>query len=456
MSRIVLGRTTLPLVTALSFALLLTAALGCGRSAPPRHFVLLTVDTLRADHVLSTRAGVALTPNLDHFAQSSVRYSNASSVSTMTAPGVAGFLTGLYPRRSGVTRNTHILQPNITTIAEMLSEAGFTTGGFVANPVVRSGFGFEQGFKEYRLIPKKPPRRFATAQTVNRAATEWLKTVDPMNRIFLWVHYMEPHGPYQPREACADQFIIDRFGEPTEIDLLPPGNNSGFGGIPHYQHTAFDPAPTDGRDYLLRYAAQVRCIDEGIGQILDDLEATGLLEDAVVVITADHGEALLNDNGFYFSHANKLTQDQVAVPLILSAPGIEGGTTVDRAVSTTDILPTVFRLLGLDLPAHVDGADLLDSESHPVFAVRYDEASVRLGEWKLVRTRGSRDARLFNVDEDPDQTTDLAVSRPDIVGSLVPLLNELRRRPALANPISRHELDEETRESLRALGYLTD
>ncbi len=434
-------------------------AVGCGAPTPepaPRHLVLITADTWRADHALTTKAGLAVTPRLAELADRGVVFTEAWSVANATSPGVAGFLTGLVPSRSGVITNDHVLGLAVPTLAEILSMAGFATAGFVANPVVGPGYGFEQGFDHYELLPRPRAYRTAKASSINQRAMDWLRTVDEDRRLFLWLHYMEPHGPYQPLPECSAPFDLDAFGPPVEVGIQPEGRNGGRGAVPHYQTIGFDPPPTDGRDYLLRYAAEVRCLDVGMGEMLDHLRGAGLLDDAVIVVTSDHGEALLDDHGFYFSHANGLTEDQIAVPLVLAAPGLETPATVDRPVSTVDIVPTVLGLLGLEVPGHLDGADLLAAPQRPVFAARQGERAVRFGRWKLLRADQDSPPRLFDLAADSAEARDLEADRPDVVFELVTELEELEVRQVFATPVDRGELDASTQEALRALGYLSD
>jgi len=445
-------------VAACAAAMALVAA-GCHavdeEPSPPRHLVLITVDTWRADHALTQRGGVDLTPRLAELAAGAVVFTDAWSVANATSPGVSGFLTGLLPGRSGVVTNDHVLNLAVPTLAERLSEAGFATGGFVANPVVGPGYGFEQGFDHYELLPRPHDYRTAKAPSVNQRAITWLRSVDPDRRVFLWLHYMEPHGPYQPLPECAALFDIDAFGEPVPVGIQPEGKNGGRGAVPFYQTIGFRPPPTDGRDYLLRYAAEVRCVDAGIGDMLDRLRAEGLLADAVVAIAADHGEALLGDHGFFFSHANGLTEDQIDVPLMIAAPGLPAAT-VDRPVSTADIVPTVVALLGLEPPDYVDGADLLAGEATPVFAARLDERAVRAGRWKLVVDDVGGAPRLFDLVEDPAEVDDVAADHPETVAALLADLADVDTRRVFATPVDRGELDESTRDQLRALGYVSD
>ncbi len=184
------------------FASLLLAACGVPAPAPettePRHLVLITVDTWRADHFLKERAGVFLTPSLAQLAARALHFPNASSPATETSAGVAAILTGLLPERSGVVVNAHTLPQLLPTLTTVLGDAGYRSGAFVANPVLAPGVGFERGFEHYDHVRRPAHRAKARADTVNRRALAWLDSLAPQDRIFLWLHYMEPHGPYHP------------------------------------------------------------------------------------------------------------------------------------------------------------------------------------------------------------------------------------------------------------------
>ena len=431
----------------------------CG-GAPPqeagelRHLILLTVDTWRADHSFVELAGVRLTPELERLGRSSIRFAEASSVSALTSGGVAGILTGLYPRRSGVVANAHMLPKTLPTLASVLRDAGFATAAFVANPVLAPGYGFEAGFAHYELVKRQRPRRKARGSDVNRRVVEWLDGVPAGERLFLWVHFMEPHGPYEPPEEVRALFDLEAFDAETRIPLLPEGRQDGWQGIPYYQQ---GPAPvsTDGRDYWLRYAAEVRSLDAALGELLGVLERRQILDRSVLVVAADHGEALAGDHGFYFSHNNGLTQDQVAVPLLLRYPGCEAGAVVDRPVSNVDVFPTVLKLFGLDLPAQLDGFSLLGAERPgPVVSQSAGETSIRQGDWKLRWIKNQRTARLVDLAADPGEEVDLAASHPSRLRELRQRLAEVRRRPVLAESVRRDRLTEEQRQNLKTLGYL--
>ncbi len=456
------------LVCALAAAALVS---GCGSSAgeedgpaaapaPPRDVVLITVDTWRGDHFDAERAGIPLTPALSAFAGSGVRFTDAYSVASETSPGVSGFLTGLVPRRSGVVVNAHMLPAGAPSLATTLADHGFATTAVVSNPVLRPGMGFEQGFDDYRLVPYDPgsgvPKARAADVTDAALAAFDALPEDAAGR-FLWVHYLDPHGPYLPPADLRELFPVERFEAPRDIPLL--SDQSGRGGIPVYQRQGLRPPTRDGRDYLARYAAEVRSMDREAGRLLDGLASRGVLDRAVVVFTSDHGEALAGDHGYYFSHNNGLTEDQIHVPLVVRCPGCPFGRAVDRPVSTVDVVPTVLARLGLSGPPGVelDGIDLFGPQagSRPfaVFSQRGREVAVREAGWKLIWRHG-RDPMLFDLATDPGELTDLASGHPDRVAELVARVRDLRARPAVARAERREMGTPAEREELKALGYL--
>ncbi len=399
--------------------LLLSLALhGCGTPPPgASNLVLITVDSLRGDHFLSERAGTPLTPKLAAFAERAVVYTHASSVSHSTSPGTAGILTGLLPQRSGVVHNSNVLPEQLPTLPGILSGTGFETAAFVSNPILKPGSGFDRGFDTYERIARSEPHAKVIGSQVTRAALGWLNGVEPGKRFLLWAHYMEPHGPYEPPAAYLAAFPKEAFVAPRQIPLLAKGDNTGRAGIPFYQHRRESEPSRDGRDYVARYAAEVRAVDAVVGELLAGLEARGALDDSVVVLTSDHGEALAGEHGFYFSHGNGVTQDQVHVPLLLYYPGCEGGRVIARPVSTVDVLPTVLDLLGVHGEWELDGAHLLREESRFVVSQTPGMRSLREGSWKLI-VRGDATRELVDLSTDPGETRDVRGDFPRVAERL--------------------------------------
>ena len=421
--------------------------------ASAQSLILVTVDTWRADHFLERRANSQLTPRLAEFAARSLRFNDASSVSNQTSPGVAGILTGLLPRRSGVVHNEHVLPSALPTLASVLSERGFLTGAFVANPVLSGKFGFARGFSDFEVISSGRRHIDGRADELSRLAIDWLGKVEPGQRYFLWLHYMDPHGPYEPPAKFLAYFDKEKFQAPTDLELLPAGKNSGLHGIPHYQHSVTTEPSADARDYLARYAAEVRSMDHELGGLLESATATGLLESAIVVITADHGEALNGDHGYYFAHSQGLTQDQVHVPLLLYYPGCEAGREIDRPVSGVDVVPTVMALLQLEPLPDFDGQSLLNEDDGLTVSQVGREVTLRRGVLKL-RWRQRSGFQLFDVEADPAETKNLATERGRPFAAMKARMREVLDRPPLAEPVSRKDLSKEEQKQLEALGYL--
>lgn len=444
------------LAAGLALALLATTA--CAgpekETGPARDLVLITIDTWRGDHFDAARAGSALTPELSAFADGGVRFSAAHSVANETSPGTAGILTGLLPRRSGVVVNAHMLPSGVPSLATILAAEGFATAAVVSNPVLRPGMGFEQGFASYELVPRHAAPK-ARADAVTDAALAALDAVPADGRRFLWVHYLDPHGPYSPPAETLRLFPRERFEAPRDIPLQETGRQNGFGAIPTYQQHGPAPVSRDGRDYLARYAAEVRFLDAEVGRLLAGLGAREVLDGAVVAVSSDHGEALVDDHGYYFSHGNGITQDQVHVPLFLRCPGCPSGASVARPVSTVDLAPTVLARLGVPVPAGLalDGDDLLADGARGVYSQSAKRVALRDGDWKVTWRRGESPV-LYHLAEDPGELHDLATEHPDRLRLLMSQLQEMRRLPPLSRPVVRGNTSEEAREHLQALGYL--
>jgi arylsulfatase len=422
-----------------SLALFLSAGIlaGCAREADgARNLILITVDTYRADHLLEERAGAPLTPRLAGFAARAERFTSAHSVSNCTTPGVTGILTGLLPRRSGVIRNNHVLPGDLPSLASRLRATGFRTAAVVSNPVLRPGMGFESGFEEYRFLRSQEETRPGKprAARVNETALELLDSMPAGARFFLWAHYMEPHGPYDPGPELRALFPRESFEAPRAVPLLD--DDHGAGGIPRYQQRGVaQDSLGDARDYLARYAGEVRALDADLGDLLAELEERGLLSSSVVVLTSDHGEALAGDAGYFFGHDHGVTQDQIHVPLLLAFPGCAGGAVHGEPVSTVDIVPTVLRLLGVEPEGELDGLDLLQEVRLGVVSQIESASAVRIGSWKLIRTADR--AELFDLASEERELPGRAEAPPDVRRRLEERLREVESRPPLEPSLER-------------------
>ena len=320
-------------------ALLLCLLAACGGGdpetpAPPRRpAVLVTLDTTNPGALDPYRAEPGVTPNLAALATQSVVFDAARSVAPLTLPSHASMHTGLYPIRHTVRDNGHTALPgSASTVAEAARAAGYRTGAFIAAGVLAPEFGLAQGFDLYDAPTAENKKGgFSTrwAGAITTAALEWLDEREDGEPYFFWVHYFDPHLPYDPPPRFAKKFP----GQP--------------------------------------YLAEVAKTDLHVGRVLDRLRAEPDFDDTLIVVVADHGEAF-GVNG-EITHGKLLHDATLRVPLIVRFPGDAGaGTRRDELVSVVDVAPTLVAHMGLDALPNIDGLDLATPVSRPgVYAETY-------------------------------------------------------------------------------------
>ena len=406
---------------------------------PPaaRNIVVITLDTLRSDRLSCYGSRQVATPNIDAFAAEGVRFTNAASTVPLTLPAHASIMTGLYPPAHGVRENVgYVLGEHIPTLAELLRNGGWATGGFVSAFVLDHQWGIGRGFDRYfddfdlRGVEMAGAANMGSvqrdgAETV-AAAVRWLDQRPADRPFFLWLHLYDPHEPYTPKEPFRSRY---------------PGR------------------PYDG---------EVAYTDSLVGDFRRALEARGLLDDALVVITSDHGEGL-GDHGEDF-HGFFVYDTTVQAALIVRLPSrADAGRVVDQPVSHVDLLPTILELAGLPAPEKVQGQSLVpllagrDVEwERPVYSeslyalLHYGWAplrAIRTDRYKLIDVPR---AELYDLRKDPSELTNLHDREPDQARALAAALDDLRsridtgERPGATGP----EIDEETLAKLRSLGYV--
>ncbi|MFQ5877197.1 MAG: sulfatase [Acidobacteriota bacterium] len=426
----------------------LLAGVACAPRGPdPRRpdLVLIVVDTLRADHLGAYGYDRPTSPNIDALAGRGLLFEEAWSAAPWTLPSVMSILTGRYPSRHRVENDGLKLGAAIRTLAEVMTAAGYETAAFVAHIYVSRAFGFARGFgtfKDFGL--SRPGYRLEagmepTAGEVTRAALDWLGGIGPAP-IFLFVHYFDPHWPYDPPRSYAAMFPSE-YGGPLDAT---------YDSISKFQ----DPLvalPEDYRRFLIdRYDGEIRYVDEQIGRLLDGLIEAGRGERTWVIVTADHGEEFKEHGSM--GHGRHLYQESIRVPLVIgrplpppagSRPGAAGASAAIGAARVTepaagvDLFPTVLDLAGVaGRPQGLQGRSLagraamggegtdpgggpprpIVSETIRLNAYR---KAVRLGPLKLIRFMDDNREELYDLREDPGERRDLSAGRPGDVRRLL-------------------------------------
>ncbi len=404
-----------------------------GKTANTLNVVLVTIDTLRADHLGCYGYKATETANIDRLAAEGTRFVYTYAQVPFTLPSHASMFTSTYPMWNGVRDSAGPPLPKEhVTLASIFKEKGYATAAFTAAFVVDGFFGLNQGFDTY--YDNYPPRDTSMTageeaglqrrgDEVLRHALEWLKR-NSHKPFFTWIHFYDPHHPYDPPEPFHSRY----------------------------------------RDRL--YDGEIAYVDTVFGKLMNFLETAGLREKTIVVVTSDHGEALGEHDESY--HGYYVYDSTLRVPLIVSLPGTKNqAKEVNLPVSLLDVAPTILQIAGIPRPAQMQGrgllASILGKPQNP--APIYSESlfanlhfgwgglhSLHLGRYKLILSKRSE---LFDVEIDPGEKNNLIAEKRAIVPELTHRLEEIaktytRNLPQKNAP----KLSEEALNKLRALGYI--
>lgn len=408
---------------------------GCGLfETPPPNVLLISVDTLRQDHLGCYGYRIVRTPNIDRLSEEGFTFDDASASVPLTLPSHTSALTGLYPISHGVRDNSKFrLALEFETLAEILRQNGYHTGGFVGSFVLDSRYGMDQGFDFYDddmtggsqasafMFPER------TADAVTESAIEWLKQA--RSPFFAFVHYYDPHMPYEPPSRYAAS-CPDR--------------------------------PYDG---------EIEFSDAEIGRLLAYLEAGGLIENTIIIFMSDHGEGLGDHNEE--AHGILVYESTLRVPLIIKlaetldiSGKAETPVRIPDSVELVDIFPTVLDLVGIDAGGGVDGRSLVPlmaggslppevgyfESLYPYFAYRWSQLKgVRLSKWKYILAPTEE---LYDVSVDPGEFRNLVDAEPGTAAQMRIALARMLEREKPPGEASAVNMSPEEVRKLRALGYV--
>ncbi len=389
-----------------ALAACLGALVACG-PAPPEpslNVLLVTVDTLRADRLGFDGYGLPTSPRLDALAESGVVFDRAQGASSWTLPSLATILTSLYTSTHGCWTFVDPLQPSFHTLAETLRDAGYDTAAVASHVFLGTDYGLHQGFTHFDddlvhwLVASHDAISSPEVSDKGIRFLENKAAVPEEGPWLLWLHYFDPHEIYQPHEGFLEPFGID------------PDARGTF----------------DVEQESRLYDGEVAFTDHHVGRVLDALERLGLADDTLVVFVADHGEEF-GDHGSR-RHGHTLYGELVRTPLVVRAPGF-APSRVDALVHTVDLAPTVLELVGLAPVADQTGRSLVPlmrGEELPergVLAELNAAPSTNLrawidGRWKLILDLDHETAKLFDVEADPLEQSDVAAGQPQVVARM--------------------------------------
>lgn len=478
--------------------------------------ILISMDTVRADHLSLYGYERDTTPNLKKLSQEATLYSNAIATSNMTLPSHASIFTGLYSRSHGThhvfeTQNPSDdnsgvsyewahnmpLDDKFNTLAEILSEKGYRTMAVVANQgYLGHSYRLDQGFQHYDYRTPVPflgrfrggvhsfylrqsihtilsqfihssdyDMAFRSAYEINNEVFTLLDKIKKSERFFLFINYMDPHFPYTP---------------PPPYDNLFPGKDETYTSS---QFVAMEKqvmklerkiTGKERRHIVSQYDGGIAYVDFHIRELIKKLKKTELYENSIIIITSDHGEAFGERD--FIQHENSVYQNEVHVPLLIRYPGAGQGKVVDKVVSGVDIMPTVLDILNYEIPGNLQGISLLKPEHlddrivmSESFSSRkklkwhkrfYNtERAVFSGRMKLI-TSTLKEQEFYDISTDPNETRNIYSKNADVAVDLEALLNQWianvkEESPYLKGSVVPHnKIDQDTLDRLKALGYI--
>lgn len=351
--------------------------------------IVVLIDTLRFDRAPLGGAVVPTSPRLAALAEEGISFQRAYSTSSWTRPAVASLFTSLAPDEHRVRARSDRLSDSLTTWAEIARQNGLQTVAIATNPNVLPIWGFAQGFGRFIDLGARDWQEESNAFDVLAAAEDIL--AEESRPLFLYVHLMDPHSPYDPpldtmRSLYADYVASSPGREPDASD---------FANVRHA---------------VRRYNGEVRNADEALGDFVDDLRDRDEFTESLLLVVSDHGEEFLDHGGLY--HGQNLFEEQVHIPMLLKAPHNRfAGTQVDGIVSIVDAMPTIAAMLGWTTPPGIRGRSMLPAISGEGPTRDFAFASLETSQhdlWAAIGDRAKLIASRARADEDTSMLFDIA------------------------------------------------
>ena len=438
---------------------------------PGRKVVLVSIDTLRADHLGCYGYGKDTSPNSDALARDAALFDNVYAPTSWTLPAHVSLLTSLSCFRHGVNLESDTIDRSLPTLADLLRSNGFYCAAVTGGGFVGAVFGFSKGFD---LYAQSENSLVDSAATTFDAAAKWIDANGDKD-FFLFIHTYQPHGPYVPPPPY-DRMFLDPEPLWTMIDI--GGHIGGPYGI-------FKELPDQERRNIVGlYDGEVRSTDDGlVGPLIAKLKDLKIYDETMIVVTSDHGEEFFEHGSW--EHGRALYDESLKVPLIIKFPGSKfRGKRIEPFVRLIDIMPTVMDVFGIEEEGFdLDGRSLLPlikgREKSDRAALAYlaggvlsspvpEKLAITDGRSKVILNRPySREAlgaflfppppyvevETFDLEADPRERTNIVSRKASWTGNLVALMQEIQNKGG-ARSGGKAEIDAETKQKLRALGYI--
>ena len=448
---------------------------GCKNEYDPRfkNVILISLDTLRADHVGCYGYTFPTTPRIDAFAKGAANFDTAYATAPWTLPSHGSIFTGMYPLIHKADTINSPMASFPPTLAEVLAENGYKTAAVVAAPFLTKRYKLDRGFHYYDQT-MADQRDNKTAKLAGKTTRKGLKYIDKMkgSPFFLMLHYWDIHHPYNPKEEYLNIFdpdyqgTVDGFNIKDRLDFVP--------GMP----------PRDLRHMIALYDGEIRYTDDGVGAFLDGLAQRGLDKNTLVIITSDHGEEFLDHGGR--AHLAQCWDETIKVPLIIKAPWAKVyKEKLDAPVSLVDLFPTIIELLGLEHNSEwIDGLSLAGYMTKGTgLPDRNIFAETKLGRvtefrkgrkssWAVMITSDLRKShvykhmkfgfrKFFDLRTDPSEQNDLfsidkeaKLFSEKLDQSRKEMIRRRLKMRRAAGEVEKIELDSNFKDKLKSLGYI--
>ncbi len=452
-----------------------------GRIKPiARHVIFISLDTTRPDHIGCYGNPWVTTPNLDRLASESILFTRYMTAVPTTLPSHTSLFTGKYPHHHGNPQNGYMVNRDNVMLTEILKSAGYQTLGFIGSFALDSRFDFSQGFDyydqsyEHFVGEGTLTEHERSAQSVTRSVISYLSAQPATHPLFLFVHYFDPHKPFDPPAPFDSMYRWE-----------DENNNHSSGRITvsyPCSHSLSEENWQLSKKAAVGYAGEISYMDHHLGNLLTFLKEKGILDEAILVVTSDHGENFW-EHMPYFHHGTSTHQTSMhAVCMIRLPAGAHGGTIVDKPLSSIDILPALLQYLSLSVPDGIDGkafdfnkcaasigdrfvygqATLTTPWKVPAVSSGWEHSNkarcVRSGNLVYMQTPYARSEELYDLSSDPYEQHNLLRSpSPPITSVARELKQKLETWAASADPLEsfpEKARREETIEKLKALGYM--